>query len=200
MRDSNRFFQQQWRKVFRNDLAFLGSYWLERSIIYQVQVSFYGARTNQRRLRCWKQLKGWWGEGGSEWVPPCMLAVFQLAWIPQEAISRGTVLLLYHYLNPSEFFPVWCRTRSVWLHTELWFVACHSIPEWWGVWLHVCVHTAMCRGIPHSAGTEQRLTEQLPGQLVGGHSVTHLGALEISLWESTGAGDRDVQTDVWCPQ
>lgn len=134
----------------------IGTYCLEGSIIYQVQVSFSSSRTNQGRLKCWKQLKGWWGKGGSAWAPPWMVAVFQLAWIPQEAVSRGTVLLLCYYLNPSDFFfPVWCRTRSVWLRTEMWFVPSHSIPEAWGPWLHVCVHGAMCGGIPGSAGTQQ---------------------------------------------
>lgn len=96
---------RQLRKVFRNDLGFIGPYCLERSIIYQVRVSFSSSRTNQGRLQCWKQLKGQWGKGCSAWAPPCIAAVFQLAWIPQEAVSRGTVLRLYHYLNPSEFFP-----------------------------------------------------------------------------------------------
>lgn len=39
-----------------------------------------------------------------------------------------------------------------------------------------------------------------PGHLLGAHSVTHLGALETSLFESADVGDRDEQTEVWSPQ
>lgn len=42
--------------------------------------------------------------------------------------------------------------------------------------------------------------EWLPGHLLGSHSVTHLGALKISLLKNAGVSDRNVQTEVWCPQ
>lgn len=78
-----------------------------------------------------------------------------------------------------------------------------SIPEAWGARLHVCVSTQACAG-PSLALLERSRGmlrgSSFPGHLLGAHSVTHLGALETSLFESADVGDRDEQTEVWSPQ
>lgn len=64
-----------------------------------------------------------------------------------------------------------------------------------------CVSTQPCAGASLALlELSSAPRERLPGHLLSGHSVTHLGALETSLLESAGVSDTDVQTEVWCPQ
>lgn len=73
-----------------------------------------------------------------------------------------------------------------------------------GAWLQACVHL---RVDVWASFTLLELNviprERLASPVVGGHSVTHLDALQMRLLdglESAHMGDRGIQTEVWCPR